>query len=87
MATLLNKLLTDGSTLSQFDGVTPLSPIGTTNLSRLHYTYSINGTPFLRSRPEPSQLDLNGTKPKNAYTNRSPERGIDQRLIDLTPPQ
>jgi hypothetical protein len=87
MATLLNKLLTNGSTLTQFDGVTPLPPVSSTNLSRLHYTYSINGNPFLRSRPEPSQLDLNGAKPKNAYSNRPPERGIDQRLIDLTPPQ
>jgi len=87
MATLLNKLLTGGSTLSQFDGVTPLFPAGSTNLSRLHYTYSINGNPFLKFSPEPSQLDLNGVKPKNAYTNRPPERGIDQRLIDLTPPQ
>jgi hypothetical protein len=87
MATLLNKLLTDGSILSQFNGVTPLSPIGSTDQSKLHNTYSINGTPFLKSKPEPSQLDLNGKKPKNAYTNRPPERGIDQRLIDLTPPQ
>ena len=70
---LLNKLLTDGSTLSQFDGVTPTAPIGSTDQSKLHYTYSVNGVPFLRSRPEPSQLDLNGKTPKK-YLDTLPRR-------------
>ena len=70
---LLNKLLTDGSTLSGFDGVTPLTPIGSTDQSRQHSTYSINGVPFLRSRPEPSQLDLNGQTPKK-YLDTLPRR-------------
>jgi hypothetical protein len=61
--TLLDKLLTNGSTLSEFDGTTPTSPIGSTDQSRLHRTYSINGVPFLRSKPEPSLLDLNGKTP------------------------
>jgi hypothetical protein len=60
---LLDKLTTDGSQLSQFDGQTP--PVSNTDVStsKLHYAYSINGDPNLPGYPTPSQLDLNGATP------------------------
>jgi hypothetical protein len=60
---LLDKLTTDGSQLSQFDGQTP--PVSNTDVStsKLHYSYSINGNPNLPGYPTPSQLDTNGVTP------------------------
>jgi hypothetical protein len=70
---LLKKLETDGSTLTQYDGQTPL-PInsGGTPESRLHNAYSINGTPGLPGMPTPSELDLNGETP-DKYVDNLPE--------------
>jgi hypothetical protein len=68
---LLNKLTTEGSNLSQFDGQTP--PVSNTDVStsKLHYSYSINGNPNLPGYPTPSQLDTNGVTPPR-YTDNLP---------------
>ena len=60
---LLDKLTTEGSNLSKFDGQTP--PVSNTDVatSKLHYEYSLNGNPELSGYPTPSQLDLNGVTP------------------------
>ncbi len=70
---LLEKLQTEGSTLSNFTGNTPepTSPSGTPD-SKLHDTYSINGTPGLPGFPTPSELDLDGQTPEK-YLNNLPE--------------
>ena len=70
---LLEKLQKEGSTLSNFDGETPIntSPSGTQN-SKLHDAYSINGTPNLPGFPTPSELDLNGQTPEK-YLNNLPD--------------
>jgi hypothetical protein len=60
---LLDKLTTDGSQLSGFDGQTPPVTNQDTAESKLHYAYSINGNPNLTGYPTPSQLDLNGITP------------------------
>jgi hypothetical protein len=60
---LLDKLTTDGSQLSGFDGQTPPITNQDTAESKLHYAYSINGNPNLTGYPTPSQLDLNGITP------------------------
>ena len=64
---LLDKLKKEGSTLSQYNGQNP-KPInaGGTPDSKLHYEYSINGTPGLPDFPTPSELDLNGVPPSIA---------------------
>jgi hypothetical protein len=69
---LLNKLTTDGSQLSQFDGQTPPPANIDTPDSTLHYQYSINGTPNMTGFPTPSQLDLNGVTPPK-YLDNLPE--------------
>lgn len=68
---LLDKLTTEGSNLSQFDGQTP--PVSNTDVStsKLHYSYSINGDPNLPGYPTPSQLDTNGVTPPR-YTDNLP---------------
>tara|TARA_Y100000592_G_C5445762_1_gene305933 strand:+ start:528 stop:746 length:219 start_codon:yes stop_codon:yes gene_type:complete len=70
---LLEKLQTEGSTLSNFTGDTPtnLTPGGTPD-SKLHFEYSINGTPGLPGFPTPSELDLNGQTPEK-YLDNLPE--------------
>ena len=60
---LLDKLTTEGSQLSQFDGQTPPVTNLDTAESTLHYAYSINGNPNLPGYPTPSQLDINGVTP------------------------
>ena len=60
---LLDKLTTDGSQLSGFDGQTPPVTNQDTADCKLHFTYSINGNPNLPGFPTPSQLDLNGVTP------------------------
>lgn len=80
---LLNKLTSQGSNLSQFDGGDPgkygVSP---GKDSRLHYEYSINGNPFQQKKPSPSTLDLDGKTPVGY---QSPEVGIPiSRLNDIT---
>lgn len=47
-------------------GKTPLGFDKVAKASKLHNEYSINGSPKLGGRPEPSLLDLNGVKPKGA---------------------
>lgn len=69
---LLDKYNQGGSTLS--NPQSPSSPIGSiTKQSGLHNEFSINGNPnvqfpnpFLKLKPSPSDLDLNGTPPNGA---------------------
>tara|TARA_R110001592_G_scaffold240748_1_gene500933 strand:- start:276 stop:488 length:213 start_codon:yes stop_codon:yes gene_type:complete len=68
---ILNKLQTDGSNLSGFDGETPPSSPSQAE-STLHKTYSINGTPNIPGMPQPSQLDLDGVTPPK-YLDNPPE--------------
>lgn len=66
---LLNKLQTDGSNLSEFDGATP--PPANIDIpgSTLHDTYSINGNPNMPGFPTPSLLDLDGVTPPKYLDN------------------
>lgn len=66
---LLDKLNTDGSDLSQFDGATPPPLNIDVPGSQLHDTYSINGNPNLPGFPTPSQLDLDGVTPPRYLDN------------------
>ena len=69
---LLNKLTTDGSQLTDFDGQTPPPSNIDVQGSTLHYQYSINGNPNMTGFPTPSQLDLNGVTPPK-YLDNLPE--------------
>lgn len=69
---ILNKLQTEGSNLSEFDGTTPPLANGDTAESTLHNTYSINGNPNMLGMPQPSQLDLDGVTPPK-YLDNLPE--------------
>ena len=69
---ILNKLQTEGSNLSEFNGDTPPITNEDTSESNLHNTYSINGIPALTGYPTPSQLDLNGVTPPK-YLDNLPE--------------
>jgi hypothetical protein len=69
---LLNKLTTDGSQLSEFDGQTPPPSNIDVQGSTLHYQYSINGNPNMTGFPTPSLLDLNGVTPPK-YLDNLPE--------------
>ncbi len=60
---ILNKLQTEGSNLSEFDGTTPPVTNEDTSNSNLHNTYSLNGNPTLSGYPSPSQLDVEGVTP------------------------
>jgi hypothetical protein len=60
---LLNILTTTGSPLSKANGGHIPTPVGATDQSKLQDTYSINGTPHIANKPQPSQLDLNGITP------------------------
>ena len=64
---LLNKLTNQGSTLSDFNGSTPIIP--DLQASRLHKTYSINGQPHIEGKPQPSSLDLDGETPPRYLDN------------------
>ena len=68
---LLDKLTTAGSNLSGLNGSTPSIP----NFagSKLHDTYSINDIPNIVGKPQPSQLDLDGSIPSNNYRDNAPE--------------
>ena len=70
---LLKRLKTEGSELSQYNGEKPevTTPGGTPD-SKLHNAYSINGTPGLPGMPTPSELDINGVTPPK-YTDNLPE--------------
>jgi len=68
---LLNKLQSQGSNLSTFNGSTP--PVTVSIDSKLHYSYSLNGIPDNVSLRQPSNLDLNGQVPSYNYRDNSPE--------------
>ena len=71
---LLNKLISGvGSLLSNGNGATPSTPVGATPQSKLQDTYSINGTPNVPNKPQPSTLDLDGQVPANNYRDNTPE--------------
>ena len=69
---ILDKLTTDGSSLSSFDGVTPPTMPSASPLSNVHDEYSINGVPSLPGYPAPSVLDLDGVTPAK-YSDDLPE--------------
>ena len=73
---LKDKLTIDGSTLSKSNGGTISTLIGATEQSKLHFDYSITGTPNVPSKPTPSTLDLNGQKPPYSYDNNAPIEGL-----------
>ena len=64
---ILNKLQSQGSNLSQFNGTTP--NVKNFAESKVHDTYSINGDPSLTNLPSPSRL-ASGFLPK--YTDNLP---------------
>lgn len=68
---LKDKLIQQGSNLSDYDGATPPAMPGAASNSRLHYQYSINGVPFINGKPNPSVLDLDGVTPPK-YTDNLP---------------
>jgi len=68
---ILNKLQTEGSELSGFNGETPPSAPDLAE-STLHKTYSINGNPQMPGLPTPSELDLDGVTPPK-YLDTPPE--------------
>jgi hypothetical protein len=65
-----DKLLNQGSNLTDLDGSTPSIPNFAN--SRLHREYSINGIPNVPGKPSPSNLDLDGQTPSK-YMNNLPE--------------
>ena len=66
---LLDKLTTNGSALSNFDGATPPTSVGATDQSTLHNQYSLNGNPNQINAPQPSLLDLDGITPAKYLDN------------------
>lgn len=52
---ILNKLTSQGSLFTAFDGATPPTP--DLRGSKQHFTYSLNGNPQLVNKPSPSNLD------------------------------
>ena len=52
---LRDKLINDGSNLSNLNGSTPSIPDFA--ISKLHDTYSVDGIPNLNGKPAPSNLD------------------------------
>ena len=71
--TLEQKLAAGDSTLTSFNGSTPQQMAGSTGASVLHDEYSINGTPEVLGKPEPSTLDLDGQIPADNYKDNLPE--------------
>ena len=68
---LLKRLQAGASTLTPYNGNTPTTPIGATDQSKLHDTYSLNGIPSTAGETQPSQLDLDGITPPK-YTENLP---------------
>lgn len=68
---LLDQLQNNGSNLTSLNGATPSNMPGASDLSPLHYEYSLNGTPIMLKKPSPSQLDLDGLTPPK-YTDNLP---------------
>lgn len=52
---LRDKLINDGSNLSNLNGSTPSIPDFA--ISKLHDTYSVDGIPNINGKPAPSNLD------------------------------
>ena len=73
MSGLKNKLQTNGSNLSNFNGGTTPNNLPTLQGSQVHDEYSINNTPSLPNLPSPSQLDLQGEVPAYNYADNAPE--------------
>lgn len=67
---LKDKLLNQGSNLTNLDGSTPSIPDFAS--SKLHKEYSINGIPTVNGKPVPSELDLDGQTPPK-YMDNLPE--------------
>jgi hypothetical protein len=67
---ILNKLTQQGTSLSVGNGATPSTPNFST--SKLHNTYSLDGTPNQSNKPTPSTLDLNGRTPAK-YSDNLPQ--------------
>ena len=61
---LQDKLSSVGSTLSNLNGGAATVPIFKN--SRLHNEYSINNSPNIPGKPDPSELDLGGVNPTSA---------------------
>ena len=59
---LRDKLINDGSNLSNLNGSTPSIPDFA--ISKLHDTYSLNGDPNQVNKPAPTQLSNDGEQPK-----------------------
>jgi hypothetical protein len=67
---LLNKLLQQGSNLSELNGTTSPNNINDLKTSKTHYEYSINGKPNIVGKPSPSELDLDGVTPPRYLDNK-----------------
>ena len=70
---LKDKLLAGNASILSYNGVTPPKMKGSTDNSALHNTYSLNGLPPEKKKPEPSILDLNGETPTNNYKSNLPD--------------
>lgn len=66
-----DKLINTGSPLSNLNG--GKGPVTDFKGSKLHYEYSINGTPNITLKPSPSLLDLDGKVPGYNYRKNCPE--------------
>mgnify|MGYP000527554866 CR=1 FL=1 len=72
---LLDKLTSPtgtGSPLSRGNGSTP-AKVEAIEKNKLLDTYSLNGTPHVPNKPQPSSLDLDGVVPVNNYKDNAPE--------------
>ena len=67
------KLMAGDAGVLAYGGATPPTMKGASDNSALHSTYSINGLPPEKKKPEPSRLDLNGQTPSNNYKDNLPE--------------
>jgi len=65
---ILKKLQTKGSLLTPWNGQTPKN-IAEDPQSKLHFSYSLDGTPKINNKPLPSKLDLNGKTPSKYLYN------------------
>ena len=67
------KLMAGDAGVLAYGGATPPTMKGAKDNSALHSTYSINGLPPEKKKPDPSRLDLNGQTPANNYKDNLPE--------------
>ncbi len=68
---ILDKLQTQGSTLSNLNGAPGPQP--DFQNSKLHNLYSITGVPNVPNKPTPSVLDVDGAIPASNYRDNAPE--------------